>query len=58
MGLDRTEGTITYDQNADIYYGSLTIDFSSAGLEDIAVNAANNGLYVEVKSTPPQAIMF
>ena len=46
------KGTITYDQNTGTFaIGSLTIDFSSAGLEDIAVNAANNGLYVEVKST-------
>ncbi len=46
------KGTITYDQNTGTFaIRSLTIDFSSAGLEDIAVNAANNGLYVEVKST-------
>jgi hypothetical protein len=46
------KGTITYDQITGTFaIGSLAIDFSSAGLEAIALNAANNGLYVEVKST-------
>lgn len=45
------KGTITYDLSTGTFtIGGMTIDFSNAGLEAEAVNAANNGLYVEVKS--------